>query len=166
MMKRIFISILQIFIFINCSCQNNLSYKILSNNKYIDIYDNHVRHFTIEYKNESTEIILIWVDFAEEKSIDTYFRVQKGDFNLSFLIYENLLTSSNMQIGSSFMKVMAPLETFKFQIGLKYIGGAEKELNKFQACIQSAPLDIILNKFKFHTKTFPSYIGNEILINL
>ncbi len=100
----------------NCSCQNNLSHKILSNNKYIDIYNNQVQHYTIEYKNESKGIILMWVDFTEEKNIDTYFRAQKGDFNLSFLIYENLLTSCNMQIGNSFMKVMAPLETFKFQI--------------------------------------------------
>lgn len=75
-----------------------------------------------EYKisNNSTEEYVTWIsqDAISAKTpkelIHDYFQKINGDFNLVSLFYENLLGTTQVAIGHTFMKIIRPNESFSY----------------------------------------------------
>lgn len=156
--------LIQMFVYTSCSCQNYLISTAI-NNEYIDIERKSIRFFTIEYKNKEDEELLLWLDFSDEKNIDSFFVKTRGDYSLRNMIYENILHSNNMQIGSTFIKILKPFESFRFHVRLNMNYDKEKLLMYFNLHLRSTKLDNIMNKFKFNNDVFPSYSGQDVFLD-
>lgn len=155
----------QLCILINCSCQSSLTNKVWSS-EYNDMQNNSLALYTFEYKNESQADVLMWLDFTGEKDYISYFSKQKGDYSVSNMIYENLLSSNNMQLGYSFLKLLKPKESFRFHFYARSKSEIEKQLERLKKSIKNVKLEKIIERYKFNSKTIPSYSGNDVFISI
>lgn len=165
MKKNSSLMFFQLLLILNCSCQSNLTSKVWSS-EYIDMQSNSLALCTFEYKNESQADVLLWLDFTGNEDYIYYFSKQKGDYSLSTMIYENLLSANNMQLGYSFLKLLKPMESFRFHFYASSKSEIEKKIEMLKNSIRNVELEKIIKRYKFNRKTMPSYSGNDVVINL
>lgn len=165
MINRINLLVFQSLLMLNCSCQTALNTS-LKLNEYIGINDNHVEYITIEYTNDNKNDVLVWVDFSQNEDRNYFFRNRQGDFSLSDLIYERLITDKSMKVGVTFLKILKPSEKLRFHIlDSNHFQNNEINVEQFKKCVKSDLLSNILEKYKFDHRSMPSYSGFDVLIN-
>ena len=126
-MKRIiyllFLNILSSTITINAQCL--IHYDTITNNYYNGITEEGEIIDKYLITNNSDENYLTWValepinDRTDIELVHDYFKKRKGDFNLVEMMFENLLDSLPINIGYSFIKNIAPKESFSYYISKK-----------------------------------------------
>jgi hypothetical protein len=126
-MKRIiyllFLNILSSTITINAQCL--IHYDTITNKYYNGITEEREIIDKYQITNNSYENYLTWValepinDRTDIELVHDYFKKRKGDFNLVEMMFENLLDSLPINIGYSFIKNIAPKESFSYYISKK-----------------------------------------------
>lgn len=126
-MKRIiyllFLIILSSTITINAQCL--IHYDTITNKYYNGIIEEREIIDKYQITNNSDENYLTWValepinDRTDIELVHDYFKKRKGDFNLVEMMFENLLDSLPINIGYSFIKNIAPKESFSYYISKK-----------------------------------------------
>lgn len=126
-MKRIiyllFLNILSSTITINAQCL--IHYDTITNKYYNGITEKREIIDKYQITNNSYENYLTWValepinDRTDIELVHDYFKKRKGDFNLVEMMFENLLDSLPINIGYSFIKNIAPKESFSYYISKK-----------------------------------------------
>ncbi len=126
-MKRIiyllFLNILSSTITINAQCL--IHYDTITNKYYNGITEEREIIDKYQITNNSDENYLTWValepinDRTDIELVHDYFKKRKGDFNLVEMMFENLLDSLPINIGYSFIKNIAPKESFSYYISKK-----------------------------------------------
>ena len=126
-MKRIiyllFLNILSSTITINAQCL--IHYDTITNKYYNGIIEEREIIDKYQITNNSDENYLTWValepinDRTDIELVHDYFKKRKGDFNLVEMMFENLLDSLPINIGYSFIKNIAPKESFSYYISKK-----------------------------------------------
>ncbi len=101
---------------------------------------NFIKSYKITNNTEDKYVTFVSSDFTNSisniEAIHRFFKKQIGDFSLSFLVYEKLLTAEfTNRIGTTFMKEINPKETFEYLITKK-----EKESSFYEKRIFVIPL--------------------------
>ena len=102
-----------------------IHYDTITNKYYNGITEEREIIDKYQITNNSDENYLTWValepinDRTDIELVHDYFKKRKGDFNLVEMMFENLLDSLPINIGYSFIKNIAPKESFSYYISKK-----------------------------------------------
>lgn len=110
---------------LDLNAQNQILIDSVSFGYYNAITKQHQIIDKYQITNNSEENYLTWValepinDRTDIELVHDYFKKRKGDFNLVEMMFENLLDSLPINIGYSFIKNIAPKESFSYYISKK-----------------------------------------------
>ena len=110
---------------LDLNAQNQILIDSVSFGYYNGINNQHQIIDKYQITNNSEENYLTWValepinDRTDIELVHDYFKKRKGDFNLIEMMFENLLDSLPISIGYTFIKNIAPKESFSYFISKK-----------------------------------------------